>query len=65
MVPEALEIVDKYILENEVLPADDPNQEVIVRDLVRRVMNRYRGEIQDELGDLNQKFTHFTILLYG
>ena len=61
-VPEALEIVDQYILEKEILDADDPNKEVLASDLVSRLVNRFRGEIQNELGDLNRKFTHFMIL---
>ena len=61
-VPEALEIVDQYILEKEILDADDPDKEVLAKDLVSRLVNRFRGEVQDELGDLNRKFTHFTIL---
>ena len=62
MISEALEIVDQYILEKEILDADDPNKEVLAKDLVSRLVNRFRGEVQDELGDLNRKFTHFTIL---
>ena len=47
-VPEALEIVDQYILEKEILDADDLNKEVLARDLVSRLVNRFRGEVQDE-----------------
>ena len=40
-VPEALE---KYILEKEILDADDPNKEVLASDLVSRLVNRFRGK---------------------
>ena len=36
--------------------------EVLAKDLVSRLVNRFCGEIQDELGDLNRKFAHFIIL---
>ena len=52
-VREALEIVDQYILEKEILDADDPNKEVLANDLVSRLVNRFRGEVQNELADLN------------
>ena len=60
-VPEALEIVEQYIREKEILPANNPNKEVSASKLIERLIVRFRGEIQDELGDLNKKFTHFII----
>ena len=60
-VPKALEIVEQYMVEKEILLAGDPNKEVLASELVERLMGRFRGEIQDELGDLNRKFTHFVI----
>ena len=60
-VPEALEIVEQYIREKEILPANNPNKEVLASELIYRLMVRFRVEIQDELDDLNKKFTHFVI----
>ena len=60
-VPDALEIVEQYILEKDILPAADPEKEVLAGELLTRLIIRFRGEIQDELGDLNKKFTHFVI----
>ena len=46
-VPEAfLEIVKQYLRRKEILTANDPNGEVLDRVIVR-----FRGEIQDELGN--------------
>ena len=52
-VPEALEIVEQHIRDKEILPANDPNKEVLASELIERLIVRFRGEIQDELGDLN------------
>ena len=60
-VPEALEIVEQYMVEKEILLAGDPNKEILASELVERLMGRFRGEIQDELGNLYRKFTHFVI----
>ena len=60
-VPEALEVVEQYILEKEILPGNAINKEVLAKELLDRLVLRFRGEIQDELGDLNKKFTHFII----
>ena len=60
--PEALEIVDQYILEKEILPANDPNKEPLAKELLQRLIARFRGEIIDEVGDLSSKFTQFVIL---
>ena len=40
---------------------DDPDKEVLACELLERLVIRCRGEIQDELGDLNKKFTDFVI----
>ena len=40
--------MDQYILEKEILDADDPDKEVLAKDLVSRLANRFRGEVQDE-----------------
>ena len=32
-VPDALEIVDQYIMEKEILPVGDPNKDVLVSKL--------------------------------
>ena len=49
-VPKVLEIVDQYILEKEILDADHPNKEVLAKDLVSRLVNRFCGnKVQDEL----------------
>ena len=60
-VPDALEIVDQYILEKEILPAGDPNKDVLASELLQRLILRIRGAIQYELGDLNKKITDFVI----
>ena len=49
------------MVEKEILLAGDPNKEVLASKLVGRLMGRFRGEIPDELGDLNRKFTHFVM----
>ena len=38
--------------------AGDPNKEVQASKLVERLIGRFRGNIQDELEDINRKFTH-------
>ena len=47
--------------EKEILPANNPNKEVLASELIERLIVRFWGEIQDELGDLNKKITHFVI----
>ena len=39
----------------------DRNKKVLASELVERLMGRFRGEIQDLLGDLNKISTHFVI----
>ena len=36
-LPEALEIVEQYMVEKEILLAGDPNKEVLVSELVERL----------------------------
>ena len=49
------------MVEKEILSAGDSNKEVLASELVERLMGRFCGDIQDDLGDLNWKFTHFVI----
>ena len=60
-VPEAFEVVEQYILEKKILPVNAINKEVLAKELLDRLVLRFRGENKDELGDLNKKFTHFII----
>jgi hypothetical protein len=48
---EALEIVDQYVLEKEILPANDTNKESLASELTTRLVNRFRGELEDEIVD--------------
>ena len=54
-------MVEQYILEKEILPGNAVNKEVLANELLDRLVVMYRGEIQDELGDLNTQFTYFII----
>ena len=40
------------MIEKEILLAGDPNTKVLVSKLVERLIGRFCGKIQDELGDL-------------
>ena len=40
------------MVEEEILLAGDPNKEILASKFVERLIGRFRGEIQDELGDL-------------
>ena len=69
-ISDALEITDQYILEKDILPQDDPDnqyiqekdilpqddpdKEILASKLLERLVNRFRGEVQDELGDLKK-----------
>ena len=57
-VPNDLEIMEQCVLQKEIIPAADSHKESLAGDL----SNRFRGDIQDELGDLSKKFTHFPLL---
>ena len=54
-------MVEQFILEKEILPGNAINKKVLAKELLDRLVIRFRGEIQGELGDLNKKFTHFII----
>ena len=58
--PEAFEIVDQYIEEKEALPVNDPNKEVLSEDLIKRLIARFEGQLEDELGKLSSQFTNFS-----
>ena len=60
-VPEALELVEQHMVKKEILLAEDSNKEVLASELVESLMDRFCSKIQDELGNLNRKFTHFVI----
>ena len=56
-------MVEQYILEKEILPGNALNKVVLAKELLDRLVLRFRGEIQNELGDLNKKnyaFYHST-----
>ena len=61
---EALEIVDQYVLENEkILPANDANKESLASELTTpRLVNRFRGELEDEIADFSSQFTNFKMI---
>ncbi len=61
-VAEALEIVDQYFREKDMLPQDHPDKEQLASELISRLIVRFRGEIQYELVELNKKFAGFKIL---
>ena len=42
----------KYILEKDILPQNDRDKEVLASELLERLINRFRGDIQNELRDL-------------
>jgi hypothetical protein len=44
------------------LPNNDPNKEILAKELLERLVLRFRGEIQEELGELSSRFTQFVIL---
>ena len=52
-VPEALEIVMQYMVEKKIILPGDLKKEVLASKLVERLIGRFHGKIQDELGDLN------------
>jgi hypothetical protein len=59
---DALEIADQYMLEKEILPVNDPNKETLASELLTRLINRFRGEIEDEVSKLSSQFTQFLML---
>jgi hypothetical protein len=44
------------------LPANDPAKETLASDLILRLTNRFRGGLEEEMGDLSAQFTNFKIL---
>jgi hypothetical protein len=59
---EALEIADQYVLEKEILPANDANKESLASELTSRLVNRFRGELEDEIADFSSQFTNFKMI---
>ena len=57
----AREVVDQYMNEKRMLPANDVTKEVLASELILRLTTRFRGEIQDEISTWNTRFTSFTI----
>ena len=53
-ISDPLEITNQYILEKDILPKDDPDKEVQASKQLKRFVNRYRGEVQDELEGSNK-----------
>ena len=50
-LPEALEIVEQYMVEKEILLAGNPNKEVLASELVERLIGRFCGENLNDIGD--------------
>ena len=48
---------DQYLLVKEILPANHAAKETLASELLTRLIDRFRGEIEDEVGDLSSKFT--------
>ena len=44
-VSDAFEIIDQYILEKDILPQNDPDMKILASELLKRLINRFRGEI--------------------
>ena len=59
---DALEIADQYMLEKEILPANDANKETLASELLARLIIRFRGELEDEVSKLSSQFTQFVML---
>jgi hypothetical protein len=49
--------VDQYVLEKEILPANDTNKESLASELTTRLVNRFRGELEDEIADFRSLLT--------
>jgi hypothetical protein len=58
----ALEVVKQYRREKMMLPDTDPNKDTLASELLDRLTIRFRGELQDELGELNKQFTQFMMV---
>jgi hypothetical protein len=59
---DASSIVAQYMLEKEMLPDGHANKETSASELRDRLLNRFRGELQDELGELNKRYTSFSMI---
>jgi hypothetical protein len=59
---DATAIVAQYMLEKEMLPDGHANKETSASELRDRLLNRFRGELQDELGELSKKYTSFAMI---
>jgi hypothetical protein len=62
---DAQEIADQYMLEKEILPANHANKETMASELLTRLINRFRGELEDEVSKLSSQFTQFVITIHG
>ena len=60
-VPDALKIVEQYMVKKIILLAGDPNKEVLASELVEKLIGRFHSKILYKLGDFNRKYTHFVI----
>jgi hypothetical protein len=58
---DANAIVSQYMLEKEMLPDVHANKDTSASELRDRLLNRFRGEVQDELGSLNKLYTSFAM----
>lgn len=56
---EALQIADQYMLEKDMLPDDDAEKSPVAIELIKRIIDRFKDNAQDELGELNREFTSF------
>jgi hypothetical protein len=54
--------VDQYVLEKEILPANDANKESLASELTTRLVNRFRGELEDEIADFRSLLANFTMI---
>ena len=56
---DAIEIIDQYIQEKDALPDGDPNKEPVAHEMIERLVDRFEGEQEDEIGELSAQFTNF------
>lgn len=60
--PIAREVIDQYLLDKELLADDHEDKEPLAIDMITLLRERFRGELQDEINEWNNKFTSFTML---